>query len=175
MPVAEKKYEICGHGHVQLSMSITDHKGEAAPEIDVFLALRKFDKDGKQVWFSASLGDPVAVTHGWIRASHRTISLQPYPDVKASDWAWPTLSHKKEDIQPIESGKVYQLVTELWPTQIVVSEGEKLVLEVSPKDPEGTGFFTCAEPTDRFEARQGGKNNIHFGSGRDNYVILPYV
>lgn len=174
-PVADKKYEITGHPHVKLSISMTEHKGEDAPEIDVFLALRKFDKNGKQVWFSSSMGQPTAVTHGWIRASHRALAKQPYPDVRGGDWPWPTLSHKKEDLQPIETGTIYELLTELWPTNIVIGEGEKLVLEVSPKDPEGTGFFASKNSTDRYEARQGGKNNIHFGPGYENYIILPHV
>jgi predicted acyl esterase len=175
-PPAEKKWEICGHPWVKLSVSITNHKGgDVAPEIDVFLALRKYNKDGKEIMFSSSMGSPQAAASGFIRASHRAISDQPYPDVKGSDWPWPTLDHRRSTKQPVKNGEIYELQTEMWPTQLVISEGERLVLEVSPKDPEGTGFFAHNDERDRFEAKQGGTNTIHFGKAHENYVVLPLV
>ncbi|KAM0453015.1 hypothetical protein ACHAPV_009257 [Trichoderma viride] len=45
-PVAEEEYEVTGHGHVRLAVSLTDHKGEAEPDLDVYVALRKINAQG---------------------------------------------------------------------------------------------------------------------------------
>lgn len=176
-PPAEKKWEICGHPWVKLNISLTNRTGtdDVAPEIDVFFALRKFDKNGKETCYTSSGGTPQPAAAGLIRASHRAISKQPYPDVKGGDWPWPTLDHRRSAKKPVEENKVYELQTEIWPTQLTISEGERLVLEVSPKDPEGTGMFAHNDKRDRFEAKQGGTNTIHLGDGLQNYVVLPIV
>ena len=147
-PAAEG-YEICGHGSVRLSMSLTGHAGHAAAEMDVFLALRKVNAVGKETFFTAGQGEPTAVTYGWIRASHRTLTSQPYPEFEDGALPFPTLSHLSSDKSPVEIGDIYDLVTELWPTQLMVEKGERLVLEVSPKDPQGTGQFVCTNAVDR--------------------------
>lgn len=130
-------------------MSLTDHVGAAPADIDVFLALRKINVEGKEVLFSASSGSPTPVTFGWVRASHRTLTSRPYPEFKDGELPFPTLSHLRGDAKDVENGQIYDLECELWPTELVIEKGERLVFEVSPKDPEGTGFFACNDPTDR--------------------------
>lgn len=129
---ADKEYEVCGHPSVKLNMSLTSHAESLPAEIDVYLALRKFDAQGKEVFYTSSLGGPQAVTVGWIRASHRTFSSRPYTEIE-SEPAWPTLSHRRDDFKPVRPGKVYDLLTELWPTNVVVEKGEKIILEVPLK------------------------------------------
>jgi len=90
---ADKEYEICGHPSVKLNMSLTSHAESLPAEIDVYLALRKFDAQGKR-FFIPPAWCPQAVTVGWIRASHRTLSSRPYTEIE-SELAWPTLSHRR--------------------------------------------------------------------------------
>ncbi|KAH8807392.1 Alpha/Beta hydrolase protein [Xylogone sp. PMI_703] len=171
---ATKEYEICGHPSARLSISLSEHKGEAPADIDVFLALRKYDKTGNEVWFSGSQGDPTPVTFGWIRASHRTLDPKPYPEIAAA-LPFPVLSHKRSERKDVKNGEVYDLQCELWPTNLVVEVGERLVFEVTAKDPEGCSWFTCNDPVDRNAQKLGGTNTIHIGPKYENYVVLPIV
>lgn len=130
-------------------MSLTDHTHDVAPEMDIFVAIRKKNEEGEESRYTASTGDDTAVTFGWIRASHRALTSKPYPDI-TSELPFPTLSHLHRDCKEVNNGEVYDLQFELWPTNLVVQKGERLVVEVSPKDPEGTSFFVCNDPIDRF-------------------------
>jgi hypothetical protein len=144
---AEEEYEVTGHGHVRLAVSLTDHEGEAEPDIDVYVALRKINVQGNESSYSSSLGTPTPVVFGWLRASHRTIDPNPYPD--SFHLPVPVPSHKRSDKKDVRNGEVYDLQIELWPTNVVVEKGERLVLEISPKDPAGADLFACHDPTDR--------------------------
>lgn len=128
-------------------MSISNAKG-SNPDIDVFAALRKINEKGEESEYSSSMGSPTPVSFGWIRATHRKLDPNPYPDIK--DLPFPVLSHRKKDKLDVQQGEIYTLKFELWPTEVVVQKGEKLVLEISPKDPAGTGFFVCNNPVDRY-------------------------
>lgn len=146
---ASEQYEICGHPSARLSVSLTDHKGHAPADIDVFVALRKLDQNGKEVWYSGTQGDPTPVVFGWIRASHRTIDPKPYVELAEGALPFPVLSHKRSDRKEVRNGEVYDLQFEIWPTNVVVEKGERLVFEVRPKDPEGVAWFGCDDPIDR--------------------------
>lgn len=146
---ATEEYEICGHLTAKLSISLSEHKGEATSDIDVFTALRKLDKDGNEVWFTASTGEPTPVCFGWIRASHRTLNPKPYPELKEGALPFPVLSHKRSDRKDVRNGEICDLEFELWPTNLIVEKGERLVFEVGAKDPEGSAWFTCNDPLDR--------------------------
>lgn len=130
-------------------MSLTNHAEAQPAEIDVYLALRKFDAEGKEVFYTSSLGGPQAITVGWIRASHRALNRKPYPEIR-EEFPWPTLSHRREDIQPVWPGHIYDLLTELWPTNVVVEKGEKIILEISPRDVAGSGPYTTEDPIYRY-------------------------
>lgn len=146
---ATDEYEICGHPSARLSISLSDHKDEAPADIDVYLALRKLDKHGKEVWFSGSQGDATPVVFGWIRASHRTLDPKPYPELPEGALPFPVLSHKRSDRKGVKNGEIYDLQCELWPTDLVVEKGERLVFEVTSSDPEGCSWFTANDPVDR--------------------------
>lgn len=146
-PVAEEEYEVTGHGHVRLAASLTDNEGEADADLDVHVALRKINAQGNESLYSSSIGTPTPVVFGWLRASHRTIDPNPYPD--SFHLPVPVPSHKKSDKKEVINGQVYDLQIELWPTNVVVEKGERLVLEISPKDPAGADPFACHDPIDR--------------------------
>ena len=172
---AEEEYEVCGHPYVRLAMSLSGHKGEASADIDVYLALRKLGSDGKEVKYAGTQGLPTGVTFGWIRASHRTLDPKPYPDLPEGALPFPVLSHKRSERKEVRNGEVYDLEAELWPTEVIVSPGERLVLEVTPKDQEGSDWFTCNDAVDRNAQKLGGVNNIHIGPQHENYLVLPTV
>ncbi|KAM0512064.1 hypothetical protein ACHAPE_009212 [Trichoderma viride] len=172
-PVAEEEYEVTGHGHVRLAVSLTDHEGETEPDLDVYVALRKINAQGNESSYSSSLGNPTPVVFGWLRASHRTIDPNPYPD--SFHLPVPVPSHKRSDKKEVRNCEVYDLQIELWPTNVVVERGERLVLEISPKDPVGVDLFACYDPIDRDERKLRGTNNIHIGKDYESYIVLPIV
>lgn len=93
------------------------------------------------------MGNPTPVVFGWLRASHRTIDPNPYPD--SFHLPVPVPSHKRSDRKEVRNGEIYDLQIELWPTNVVVERGERLVVEISPKDPVGADQFACYDPIDR--------------------------
>lgn len=90
-----------------------------------------------------SSDDNVPVCKGHLRASLRKIETSsprhkdflPYRRYATADREW------------LEPHKKYDLLVELWPTSVTVDRGGKLILEVSPKDEQGSGKFTHVGPT----------------------------
>ena len=78
-------------------------------------------------------------------------------------------------MQEVKVDTVYEVDVEIWPTNVVVEKGGKLVLEVSSGDTQGTGIFGHNHPEDRSEEKFAGLNNLHFGEGHRNYVVLPVI
>ena len=70
---------------------------------------------------------------------------------------------------------VYTLDVELWPTNVVIEAGGKLVLEIASGDTQGAGFFEHNHPQDRSVGILKGWNTIHLGPGADNHVTLPVI
>ena len=79
------------------------------------------------------------------------------------------------DVQAVEIDTVYTVDVELWPTSVVVEEGETLGLEVASCDPEGVGIFGHDHPEDRAEGKLKGWNEVRIGPGSDNYLTLPVI
>ena len=152
-------------------------------DADLFLVLRVFDPQGKEVTFIGSNDPRVPVGLGWLRASHRKL------DVQESKPYRPYHTHDEE--QPLTPGVTVELDIEIWPTSIVVPPGHRLALTVRGKDYEvdgtdaalphapyimkGVGPFTHTNPQDRPKEIFGGKNTLHFSGERAPYVLLPVI
>lgn len=87
----------------------------------------------------------------------------------------PVRDYLSTDFQPVEIGKVYTEDVEIWPTNVVMLPGETLALEISSGDSEGVSLFEHNHPDDRSDARLKGVNNIHIGSGFENFLELPII
>jgi uncharacterized protein len=152
-------------------------------EADVFVVLRVFDPDGKEVVFIGSNDPRVPVGLGWLRASHRKLDPQ-----RSRPWRpW----HTHDEAWPLTPGQPVELDIEIWPTSIVVPPGYHLALTVCGKDYEydgsdaghanapypmkGVGPFTHADPDDRPAAVFACRNTLHFGRGKMPYVLLPVI
>jgi predicted acyl esterase len=177
-PPLEKDTEITGPIAAKL------HISSSTEDADLFLVLRVFSPNMKEVTFQGALDPHTPIAQGWLRASHRkldkTLSLpyRPY--------------HTHDEKQPLAPGKVYELDIEVWPTCIVVPKGYRVALTIRGKDyvyPGGSGgrlsnmkneFTGCGpflhdDPRDRPVSVFGGKTTIHFGDGRENFVLLPII
>ncbi len=126
-------------------------------DADIFLALRLFDPDGKEITFIGSNDPRVPVGLGWLRASQR--KLDPARSLPYRPW------HTHDEEWPLTPGEPVELDLEIWPTSIVVPPGYRLALTVRGKDYEvdgsdialpnapypmkGVGPFLHIDPDDR--------------------------
>jgi predicted acyl esterase len=152
-------------------------------DADVFLVLRVFDPQGKEVVFIGANDPRTPVGLGWLRASHRKLDPErsrPYRPWHSHDERWPLTPN-----EPVE------LDIEIWPTCIVVPPGYRVGLTVCGKDYEydgtdaalphapypmkGVGPFTHTDPRDRPPSIFGGINRLHFGERQRPYVLLPII
>ncbi|KAK3940755.1 putative x-pro dipeptidyl-peptidase protein [Diplogelasinospora grovesii] len=165
-PPFENETEITGHSVAHLNVSVTRDNTEKGDEtdIDLFLTLRHIDPSGGEVFYTGTAGDPVPLCKGWLRVSNRKVHDQ---DPKHKPWL-PWLPHREylsTDVLPVKAGEVYAVDVEMWPTNVVVDKGGRIVLEVSSGDTQGSGVFQHNSEKDRPASKFAGLNHIHFGEG----------
>jgi predicted acyl esterase len=174
----EQETEITGPiaARLQVSSSTTD--------ADLFLVVRLFAPDLKEISFRGALDPHTPIAQGWLRASHR--KLDPAKSLPYRPY------HPHDEVLPLEPGKPYELDIELWPTCIVVPKGYRIGLSVRGRDYvysggsggrlsnmknefTGCGPFLHDDPRDRTMDRFNGETRIHIGGGRENYLLLPII
>jgi uncharacterized protein len=160
------------------------HVSSSTSDADLFLILRVFSPNMKEIVFQGALDPHTPIAQGWLRASHRKLD----PD-KSLPWR-PYHAHDEE--QPLTPGEVYALDVEIWPTSIVVPAGYRIALTVRGRDyvyPGGSGGrlsymkneftgvgpFLHDDPRDRPVAVYGGTTTIHCGNGRESFLLLPVI
>ena len=175
MPASETAMEVTGPLAAKLYVS------SATKDADLFLVVRLFAPDLKEVTFKGALDPHTPIAQGWLRASHRKL------DAKKSRRYKPHHTHDEE--QPLKPGQVYELDIEVWPTSIVVPPGYRLGLTVRGTDyvyPGGSGGklsnmkneFTGVGPFihDGRNARvYGGNVTIHCGPKHPSHLLLPVI
>jgi predicted acyl esterase len=98
--------------------------------MDVFVTLRHYDAAGQQVFYTGTAGDPVPVCKGWLRCSLRRINTE-HPLHKGYR---PRREYREEDVSFLAAGQVYTVDVEVWPTNVVLSPGHRLELEIASAD-----------------------------------------
>jgi len=152
-------------------------------DADLFLVLRLYAPDGKEVVFAGTNDPRVPIGLGWLRASHRKRD----PDRSLPYRPW----HTHDEEWPLMPGEPVELDVEIWPTCIVVPKGYRLALSVRGKDYEydgtdaalphapypmkGVGPFSHTNPQDRPPQIFGGTNTLHFAAGQMPYLLLPVI
>lgn len=177
-PPLESQTEITGPIAAKLWVS------SETRDADLFLVVRVFAPDLKEVVFRGALDPHTPVAQGWLRVSHRKL------DEKLSLPYRPYHSH--DEIQPLTPGEVYEVDVEVWPTCIVVPAGHRIALTIRGKDYiypgepgaaenshgrvwNGVGPFRHDDPRDRPANVFGGKVSIHAGQDRESYLLLPVI
>ena len=156
----------------------------ATEDADLFLVVRAFAPDLKELTFQGALDAHTPIAQGWLRCSHRkldpklTLPYRPY--------------HTHDEEQKLKPGQVYEVDVEVWPTCIVLPKGYRLALSVRGTDyvcPGEPGFgletlgkvwtgcavFTHDDPRDRPPAVFGGNVTLHAGPDRQAHVLLPVI
>ncbi|KAI0201076.1 X-Pro dipeptidyl-peptidase C-terminal non-catalytic domain-containing protein [Astrocystis sublimbata] len=176
-PPFEEETEITGHIVAHLNVSMTGGKDESFPDkkdMDVFLTLRHLNADDKEIFYTGTVGDPVPLCKGWLR-----VSLRKTRDDDPLHRPWlPRREYLSTDVQAVEPGKIYGVDVEVWPTNVIVQPGQKIVLEIASGDTQGCGIFRHDSPIDRqvlSQCKFSGWNHVHFDEGLENYVTLPII
>ncbi|HSE93378.1 MAG TPA: CocE/NonD family hydrolase, partial [Methylomirabilota bacterium] len=176
--VAEQETEITGPIAAKLFVS------SSTKDADLFLIVRVFEPDGKELTFFGSTDPNAPIANGWLRASHRRLD-------PARSRPWQPY-HPHDRVEPLTPGEVYECDVEIVPTCIVVPAGWRVALSVRGKDYEyegeigefgktfvygtrGTGGMTHDDPIDRPRDVFGGTVTLHAGGGRESYLLLPII
>ncbi|KIW88812.1 uncharacterized protein Z519_10296 [Cladophialophora bantiana CBS 173.52] len=168
----EAETEITGYIVAYLNVSVTpDPQGSTPSDIDLFVTLRYISPRGQEVFYTGTAGDPVPLTKGWLRVSLRKTNPE-HPKWRPY---LPWREYLSTDVLPVIPGEVYAVDIEVWPTNVVVEKGAKLLFEVSSGDTQGSGIFTHDDPQDRSTEVFGGTNHIHFSHRFQNYITLPVI
>jgi predicted acyl esterase len=147
----EEETEITGNIVAHLNVSVSpDAAGPTPTDIDLFLTLRHISPEGKEVLYTGTAGDGVPLCKGWLRVSLRKVNKD-HPKHRESV---PHRDYVSTDVQPVIPGEVYGVDVEVWPTNVVVEKGGKIVFEVSSGDTQGCGTFQHNHPVDRYDGPQ---------------------
>ena len=170
--------EITGPSAVRLVVS------SSSVDADLFLVLRVFTADMKEVVFQGAIDPHTPVGQGWLRVSHRLLDAEltrpwrPY--------------HRHDHRQPLTPGEPVEVDVEILPTSIVVPAGGRIALTIRGRDYEygggsggklsnfknellGCGPFLHDDPLDRPAHVFGGTTTLHFGAEHAGYVLLPLI
>ena len=153
-------------------------------DADLFLVLRVFDPDGKEIVFQGAIDPHTPIGQGWLRASHRKLG-------RALSQPWRPY-HSHDEQQPLRPGVPVELDIEIWPTSLVIPAGSRIALTVRGMDYEypdatgerlsnfknelrGCGPFLHDDPRDRPAEIFGGETTIHVGPDQPGYLLLPVI
>ena len=152
-------------------------------DADLFLVVRVFTEDLKEVTFKGALDPNTPVGQGWLRASHRKL------DPEMSKPYRPYYTH--DEIQLLQPNKIYELDVEIWPTSIVIPKNYRIGLTVRGKDYvnqsgggstlpnmnkfSGCGPFLHNDPDDRPMDVFGKKVSLHFSKEQRPFLLLPVI
>ena len=134
-----------------------------AEDMDVMVTLRNIDPDGKEVFELGQQGQPVVLTKGWLRASHRkldpkkSLPYRPYHAHNERLWLEPNV--------PVECQ------IEIISTCIVLKKGHQLRVDIHAQDSAGSGNFTHFHADYNEEAT----HTFYAGGAMNSYILLPII
>lgn len=173
MPVLTEPLELTGPVACRLFVS------SETTDADIFLVLRAFDPEGREVLFRAMTDPQAPIAQGWLRASHRAVDEE-----RSEPWL---PFHPHDHVEPLTPGEVYQLDIEIWPTCVTLPAGYQLALSVLGQDfdhglpstetrmgVELRGSSTLLH-TERDAEVYGGEVTVHSGPGQESFLLLPMI
>ncbi|MGL4991313.1 MAG: CocE/NonD family hydrolase [Sarcina sp.] len=157
----KEKTEITGYMKLKLWVS-----AEIADDMDIFVSIKKFDKNNKEVHFADfNHIENGQVSSGWLRVSHRELDLEkskPYqPWLKHKN----LLKLKKDEKVPVE--------IEIWPSSTLFNENESLALIIKGKETlnESIGIAGYAHN----DTVNSGIYNFYIGGESDSHLLVPII
>jgi predicted acyl esterase len=176
-PPLEQETEITGPSAAKIFIS------SSTIDADMFLVLRVFAPDGKEVVFQGALDPHTPIGQGWLRASHR--KLDPTLSTPYRPW------HSHDQIELLVPKQKYELDVEIIPTCIVVPKHYRIALTIRGKDYEyagesshlstyvnemkGCGPFLHNDLQDRPPEIFNAEITIHSDKKNPSYILLPII
>lgn len=156
----------------------------STPDADLFVVLRLFTPDMKEVTYAGSNDPHTPMSHGWLRASMRKLDAdrslphRPY--------------HVLDEVQPLTPGQAYAVCIEIVPTCFVAPAGYRIGLSLRGKDYvypgdlsganatigqpfSGVGPFRHLDPSDRPAAMFENHVSLHIDPRHPPELLLPVV
>lgn len=135
----------------------------SSEDMDLFLTLRNFDPDGKEVLETGQQGAPVPVAKGWLRVSHRELD----PELSLP---WRPY-HRHVRRLYLKPGEIVRVEVEIWPTSMVFKKGHRIRLDVQPRDGVGSSHYMHYHA----DYNSGATNTVYAGGDRDSHLLLPVI
>jgi predicted acyl esterase len=171
----EEETEITGPMAAKLFVSTESE------DADLFLVVRVFRPDGREVTFQGALEPHSPFAHGWLRLSHRRLD----PERSAEHRPY----HPHVDREPAVPGEIYEVDVEIWPSCLVIPAGYRLELTVQGRDYRfsdevervswftmtGVGPFKHDHPEDRPAETFGAPVTLHTGAEHEAYLLVPVI
>ncbi|PRY39429.1 CocE/NonD family hydrolase [Umezawaea tangerina] len=152
----DRRTEVTGPMVARLWVSTVD-----TDDLDLFVAVRKFDRDGREVHFAGKDGHREGVVAlGWLRVSQR------HPDRERSSPWRPFLSHDRSE--PVRPGGIVPVEIEVLPSSTLFEAGESLRLVVSGRDIVEHARFGHDDTVNR------GGYEIHAGAEHPSHLLVPF-
>ena len=124
----DKDTELTGYMKLKLWV-----EAEGADDMDLFVAIKKFDKRGHEVYLpDYNHIENGLVANGWLRVSHREL------DPEKSTPYQPCLKHQR--LLKLKPGEVVPVEIEIWPSSTLFRAGESLGLVIQGGDVISTGW-----------------------------------
>ena len=153
-------------------------------DADLFLVLRVFSPEMKELTFVGALDPHTPVQQGWLRASQRKL----VPELSTFYRPY----HAHDDSQPLTPGQAYECDVEILPTSIVVPTGWRIGLSVRGRDYvypgasggrlsnmknefTGCGPFLHDDPDNRPAAVFGRSVTLHMSAQQPSHIVLPII
>ena len=175
--------ELIGFSKARLYMSCID-----TDDMDVYVVLRKLDKDGKSLLHMNIPMEalPKGITdkdvpnlnifkyvgpNGRLRASHRRIEQDPELSPDAESMLYPAnVWHPHDSEDKIPPGQIVCLEIPLWPSGVIFQPGESIRLEVKGHEVNLPEFPVL----DRVPVNLNqGRHVIYSGAAHPSSIILP--
>lgn len=148
-------------GNAKLKLWVATEEGD---DLDLFVGLKKLDRDGEEVYFYGLGGSNPndIVARGWLRASHREMD----PD-RSRPWQ-PVLKHERRLL--LKPGEIVPVEIEILPSGTTFRKGETLrvVVQGARIKPDATAL-AFEDVVNR------GRHRIYTGGRYDSHVLLPVV
>ena len=174
----EQDWHVIGPSAVRMTIS------SSTPDADLFLVLRLFTPDLKEVTYSGSNDPHTPMSHGWLRASMR--KLDTAKSTAYRPW------HTFDTHQPLTPGERYEVDVEILATCFVAPKGYRIGLSLRGRDYEypgdlsaltsqigqpatGVGPFRHTCPVDRPAGVYANTVTLHFDGREPPSLLLPVV
>jgi uncharacterized protein len=192
--VAEASYRSDGDGLTFLAaplaadteltgpMSARLYVKSSADDADLFVVVRVFDPDGREVLLQGAIDSKAPLSLGWLRASHRKL-VPGSPDYRPE--------HPHRVAEPLAPGEIYQLDIEIWPSNLLIPAGYRLGFTVLGHDFDhgqegarlkhfrnefrGVGPFIHDDPQARPESVRTAEITLLSGPEQPSSMLLPFV